>query len=156
MAQLEIRECLAAQLALIPAVVAIVGDRIYPAKKKQDALFPHIIYWRAHEKRVKCFKGADGNAEAVFMIDCWALTPDEAVALARAVRGKGTNTSDPTLDCFQGWFGGAQGTGVLVQNGDIEDLGEDTDKVHDNRPQQGDDVGVYRETLAFEVFYNEP
>lgn len=72
-------------LTAAAAVVALVGDRLYPLVAKQAAALPFIVYRRVSTDRV-CSLAGESHLEFVrVQVGCYAATYPGAKALAHAV-----------------------------------------------------------------------
>lgn len=68
------------------AITAMVGDRVFHMRSKQNATYPNITYQRRGTQRNRHLRGPSGIARASFQIDCWASTQKAARQLAEVVR----------------------------------------------------------------------
>lgn len=85
---MDIRPGIRAALLADAAVAAIAGDRVYSMLAPQGERRPCIVFVRVSEIEDATLKGAQGIAQSRVQIDCWAETPDQANALAEAVRAR--------------------------------------------------------------------
>jgi hypothetical protein len=94
-----IRNTLVARLAALPAVAALIGDRIYPLRARRISELDYLVYDVAAVP-VNHSTGAAGDQESTVTITCYGKTYDRAAALAAAVRGDESN--DPSG--LSGWI----------------------------------------------------
>lgn len=76
------------------AVLALVGDRIYPSVAKEGAAFPMLVYSIVSAVPMMSLSGEDGLDNAIVQVDSIAETFTAAKALADAVRGLMTSGAD--------------------------------------------------------------
>jgi len=83
----DLRPALRTLLTTAPAVVAIVGARIFPHAIPQGVRAPAVVYNRIPGVGGDyTMQGPVSLASSVLQVDCWAGDPDTACVLARAVR----------------------------------------------------------------------
>ena len=155
MPQLNIKQALFAFVTGLTDVAALIGQRMYPVKKPQGDIYPQVTYYQTHEHQLWNMEGPNGSSDYFFSLHCWGTTQDSADLVARTIKGRGTGFSPTRLNGFKGWLGGPPGTGVFVQTVEVRDLYDDEDHLHNNRPQQDDDVGVFRVFLSVYLFADE-
>lgn len=68
------------------SVNAIVGQNIFPSPAPRNVDPPYISFQRVDKETVRHLMGPNNLARARFQINCWAVGPDDADALAEAVR----------------------------------------------------------------------
>lgn len=85
---MDIRPALRAALLLESDITDLVESRIYPVLAPQGERRPLIVLTRVSEGEDFVLKGPSGLLQTRVQIDCWAATPDEASALAEAVRAR--------------------------------------------------------------------
>jgi len=74
------------RLAANPRIAALVGFQIYPVAVPKGAEFPFLVYRRANISRQTSLNGPILMPEVNLQIASWAMTHDEARALADLVR----------------------------------------------------------------------
>jgi hypothetical protein len=78
-----------AHLQADPALVALVADRIHPGVVPEGSPLPVVTYTHVLGQPEICLDGfTSGVTRYAMQVDCWALTYDEATALALAVRDR--------------------------------------------------------------------
>jgi hypothetical protein len=88
---------LKAHLQAGSAVSALVADRIHPGIVPEGSSLPVVTYTHAFGAPEICLDGfTSGVTRYAMQFDCWALTYDEVVALALAVRDR-LNTAASTF-----------------------------------------------------------
>ena len=85
---MDIRPAIRAALLADPAVVLLADERIFTLLAPQGERRPCIVFTRVSELEGATLAGPDGLVETRVQLDCWAETPDEASALAEAVRAR--------------------------------------------------------------------
>jgi uncharacterized protein DUF3168 len=85
--------------------VMVGGERIYPVVLKQGIREPSIVYNRISGQGDHHMQGPSGLSRPRYQIDAYAVTPDEANALADLVKFH--------LDGFQGLMGSVSVQGVF-------------------------------------------
>lgn len=83
----------------------LVGLRIYPTLRPQDAAFPCVTWQFITVQRDSAMGSDSGITRARVQVDCWSETADESVSVANAVRSRLQRWRDsaagvPVLDCF--------------------------------------------------------
>ena len=66
-------------------LVALVGQRIYPALAPQDASAPYIVWQRIATNPIQTLGEATGNQFDLIQLSCFALTYESADAVAQAL-----------------------------------------------------------------------
>lgn len=122
----------------VPAVAAIVGDRIYPQMAPQHVYeepggTPFVVFTRAGGQRQQLFCGTDDLVQASYRIDARAPKLDDANELARAIRAA-------LVD-----YSGAMGD-VAV---DTVQLSDDSDIGPDPEP------GLFNRSESYAIWYRE-
>jgi Protein of unknown function (DUF3168) len=90
-------------LLTLPDLVALIGDRIFPAPAPQNAGMPFVTFQRVSTERVYSDDGRSGLAGPTIQIDCWADAPEYAGSygaakeIAEAIRLE--------LESFRGMWG---------------------------------------------------
>lgn len=84
---MNIKKATAERLLAIPALVAIVGDRVYRKRLPQKVTIkpPHIIVWLLSKDRIVDHDGY-AYTEATLQISCFSYDPDQADNMAVIVR----------------------------------------------------------------------
>lgn len=103
-----IEDGLYAHLIAYAGLAALIGDRVYPLKAPQDAIYPLLNYQRISGPRVHSHNGPSGLAHPRFQLTAWASSLIEAklvVAQARAA-----------VDGFKGTMGDVDINGCFVVN----------------------------------------
>ena len=85
MARTFIEERVYAYLLSVPAIVALVADRVYPHDLPQPAALPALTYARLSGQRSRTLAGEGGTDEPRVVIAIHAATFTAAQALAKAV-----------------------------------------------------------------------
>lgn len=122
----------------VPAVAALVGDRIYPVMVPQGhpdgpARLPCVVYTRVTAARQVLFCGTDRAVQASYQLDAYAAEYDSAVAVATAIRAA-------LVD-----YGGQLGDVAALRCS----LEADFDTVPDPEP------GIFRRLQTFTIWYRE-
>jgi hypothetical protein len=120
------------------AVMAMVGDRMFPVKLPQNVLYPALSYNQVSGVRTYDLCGPTGRVRPRITINSWAETYADARDLAHAVR--------KAIEGFTGTMGGSPGTPIANVTLDNEvDLDE---------PEAGL-VGVFRVMQDYLLSYEE-
>lgn len=128
----EIQEQLYTRMTNYSGLYALVGDRIYPNVRAQDATLPCLSYLRVSDiDRFSCMGSDPGLVKALYQVDVWASTYDEANAVAKQVRL-----------AFQRW---RNSSGVNVQDTFIRTI----------RDLSEEDRKEYHIAIEIELNYNE-
>lgn len=136
-------------LAANAAVAALAGDRFYPDKIPQQAIddpntgTPCIVYARTDVEEQMLFCGADDLVRVVMQVDAYALSYDDAEALAAAVRDA-LMPRAPATGMRTG-YAGPMGP-VVVQT-----VTPDTESVPGPEP----DPGLFRVFQSFNIWCRE-
>ena len=128
---MTIEDGLYAHLSADSNIVAVVSDRIYPAKLPQDPTLPALSYKRISGVTLERQNGPACVDIVRIQIDCWAKVYEDAKNLAKLVRAR--------LEAYQGLMGSIQVQACRV----LEDSMDDWDDVPDD----------YRVTSEFEIWY---
>lgn len=136
---MEIEEAINQRLRTDPAVVDLVGDRVYPADAAQGEQLPYVIYEEAEQQRMRTLTGYVNLRSFLLHIDCWGQNRAQAKAVRKAVAA--------SLDGFQGTMGGTSGIDVRG----VFHEGQDSDS---EVPQHGEEQGPHRLGLDLTVWYN--
>jgi len=84
---MTVEETVVQRLLMVPAVTALVQQRISPHTRDQDpSAVPAITYQRLNSDDILTLEGPDGTGKVSLQIDAWAATPSAAVAVAAAVK----------------------------------------------------------------------
>lgn len=70
----------------VPQVVALVGDRIYPARAPQGAIRPHVVWLRTGIDRQQMYCGVNAVVRGDYQFSCYGLTEGEATEVHLALR----------------------------------------------------------------------
>ena len=119
-----------------PAIVAIVGDRIYLDFTRSSTM-PYIVYGRAGTERITHLGGTAGLVMARIEVTCIGTAYAVLVTLATEIR--------EALAAYQGTR-----KGVRIQNATIEDEWSTAEQA-----VAGGDFEVYRRTMDFRFTYEE-
>jgi hypothetical protein len=152
-----IEAALTAYLLSVPDIAARVGDRIRPQKSPERKVpyysasdpgaFPHVTYRRTDTNpRVITQDGQTGLVKTVVELTCWGLTYASAKDLANTIR---VSTDPDTGMRLDGWKQ-AQMNMTFVQMARLEGDSDSFD-----RPEHGDDVGVYSTSFNVFAWWNE-
>lgn len=122
----DLRPALRALLLADASVSALVGGaRVYAGLVPQGVTSPSVVQNLISEGSDYHMAGSSGLGQARVQVDCWATTPDAAVALANAV-----------MDLLSG-YRGTVGPDAVVIRGVFHDQGQDvyddTAKMHTRR-----------------------
>lgn len=87
---MSFEESLFAHLTSVDAQVgAAVGDRVYPTRLPERPDFPAVTWKRVDARRIYTYGPPEDTDQpwvtARIQFDCWAKTPDEAMAVGSAV-----------------------------------------------------------------------
>jgi hypothetical protein len=119
-----------------PVVPTIVASRVFPIVMPIGSSFPSLVYQRISTPRWNALDDAAGTPHARFQFTCWAATMNEVIALSQAVKD--------ALAGFVGWSEGINiGQALLVDTRDSW-LWE-----------AGQQLGLYRRDLDFEIVWND-
>lgn len=121
----------------VAAVSALVGSRISPNLRKQDATLPAIGYQGSGSRHVKSHSGLDGLRRQRVDLNCYAATYAEVTALAEAVR--------VALDGQYGLVFGANTLSFLLLDGS---------GIYE-APIDATDKGVHTVNMDFAVWHEE-
>lgn len=102
---MAIEEDVRALLLAQAGIVALVGDRVWPALVPDSSDLPALGYFRVDTRRVYSHEGRSGLARPRFQLDCYAGTYAQVAALAAAVRA-----------ALDGWRAFAGGGAAFVEN----------------------------------------
>lgn len=129
-------EALIQHLLASSSVTALVGARVFPARRPQASELPAIVFTRVSGDRHYADEGPVDLVETRIMIECWATTYAAAKHVARAVRARLIDVKE-TLDGveFQASF--------LEAERDLSEGGS------------GQAEYLYRTTLDFVVWHRE-
>lgn len=118
-------------------VLALVSTRVYPNWVPQGASMPAISFNQVSGIRDYSMDGADGMAQTLYQIDCWATTYSETRDLADAVRG--------ALSAYSGTI-----AGVTI---DVAFLQDENDVPEYSK--QSDVAKRYGKSLDFTIWFRE-
>lgn len=111
------------------AIVALVGDRVYPVIRPQGSALPAVTYQRIAEDAMMNLDGIDTSLRQVrVQIDCWASTYAAVASLALAMRDR-MNAAAATF------------TSVLLTGGGLDDYEPET--------------RLYRRSMDFHCWFKE-
>lgn len=113
-AELEIEKYLQAWLRTRPAVIALIGQRLYPNAGPQNVIYPYATYRRISGGRWHDLKAVMNVMRARVQIDCYGKTPLSANVLAA--------TMSDEIDTFRRGLM----NGVFVQSVHVEDIRDDS------------------------------
>lgn len=120
----DLRSALYKSLANDPAIVAVVGSRVYPTFLPQTGKHPCVVFTVISDVRAKGLSGTLGAATARVQFDLRAYRLSDAVALKEALRLK-----------WEGYRGEMQGLEVLWAEPVSEhDFARDPEDASDDRP----------------------
>lgn len=139
----EARQLLVAYLLADPAVIALVGRRIYPDRSPQVAKQNRIEMEEISTTRVLSNDGPTGLVRARIQLSCDAMSRAQALQIAQAIEtspGDGGSsvvvTDSPAVKQLHGFRGTVSGTRVqLAELDDERDLTAS--------PAHADDAAVY-------------
>lgn len=119
-------EAIAQRLLTDATVAALVSDRVFPVKPKQDPVGPYVVYFRqgggdsktmsgrgglqAHEMRVECYAPTEAEAEAVLAACAARLAGDRGAGVAvwrdrgNGVQGCFAQADSDELVTDDGWM----------------------------------------------------
>lgn len=91
-------------LTALPAVQALIGDRVYQERIPQpvrgaDPVFPCACYFRASAIRTETFAKQDNIVEGNFQLDVYAVDPATKLAIGRIIRKALLPYSGPMGGC---------------------------------------------------------
>jgi hypothetical protein len=130
----DLRPALREYLLADAAIAALIGDRIYPNAMPQGVRATSIVYNRISDVGYHVYAGPLGFARPRYQLDAWAQTPDEAAALAGAIKER--------LDGFAGVMGTPP---VTVQGALFAGLRDDYDA----------DAELYRTSQDYLILFVE-
>lgn len=128
-----INELLRAQ----PAIIGMVGDRIYPNEAKQGSAYPRIVYFVAGNARDHAMNGPTGAPTGTFTFECQG-SYDQSKNLADLIR--------LALDGFRGYAGQHFIKGAFFDDQDDQPA----------TPTHGEEKGVKVRIVTVQVTYSEP
>jgi len=126
--------------------------RTWPPLATDPGAFPHLVYAQINSDDINSNSGPGKTVRSQLQLDAYALSPDEADALAEAVmaaRG-GANVVPASADvaAFDGFRGTVNGIKVLMIDGnDARDVFE--------QPVHANDAGIHRVSMDFVVWTRE-
>lgn len=102
---MDIGTVLRSLLVTDPAIVAVVGTRVYPIKAPQSPTYPLITYQQISGVRETTLHGRAGLARPRFQIDAWYAETGTGYKLSRALgalilarlEGLTTRVADPDV-----------------------------------------------------------
>ena len=100
-----VEEALKTRLEGHAGLAALVGTRIYPVRRPQNATLPAVTYQKVGGLSEQTHGGASGLAASRFQFDVWAATYSSASAVAEQIR--------VALIGFRGTVDGVEIGGVL-------------------------------------------
>lgn len=115
------------------AIIAIVGQRIYPDILPPDPTYEAITYRATDHDIDNVFGGSTGLVRSDYYIDAWASRHDEADALSKVVRDN--------LKNITGAFGGITVQEIFITMGPLTVFEES--------------VEAYRTTQMFSIWHGE-
>lgn len=135
-------------LVSLPAVAALVGERVSPLKSKKYQGQPRIEYEQLSGANLGDLSGPSGVNRALYQVSCWGADYQGAKALAAAITG---SEDEPALDGFQGWMGGTgeDDGGTWIQMARVEESSDD-----EQPPIDGSDEGLSRVILDALIISN--
>lgn len=137
---MRIKEAIVARLAQADALVALVGSRVSPGRRRQRSALPAVTFSQAsRDEPMVLAGGSAGLPEVRVQFDCWGSTDVEASQVADALR-----------DFLNGNQRRLWGE-VFVQSCRLEEGGRDDHYP----PEHGDDTSVYVVTLDAIISYEE-
>jgi hypothetical protein len=138
---MSIKAALASHLEHSVVVSAIAEGRVYRGIARRTAKMPRIVFTQISGVPARHLSAVSGLKQAMFQIDCWGSTEEEADDLADAVRS--------ALDQYQGTLGHgkytASGATVFI-SGPRDDFSPPTDAGR---------VEKFRALLEAVVWYRE-
>jgi hypothetical protein len=138
---MSIKTALASHLTHSVAVEAHAEGRVYSVLARSKAGMPRIVFTQIGGDPARHLSAVSGLKRAIFQIDCWGSTVDEADDLADAVRS--------ALDQYQGTLGHGKHTAsnaTVFINGPRDDFAPPTD---------GGRVKKFRALLEAVIWYSE-
>jgi hypothetical protein len=113
-------------------IAALLSKRIFPDFFPQDEHLPAIAYTLEDDSSQQTQRGPSGMRTAVYLINIWADTRREAMAVARQVRS--------ALDGYKGAFKDVPVTGAFLDN-----MARERDS----------DTGAFCVSMRFTIHYQE-
>jgi hypothetical protein len=104
----SIRGAIFGRLSAWPALVDLVGSRVWPNVLPEDPDFPAVVYQRISTARVHTHDSAGGLATTRIQFTCYGTSGDQAEEVADQVRA--------ALDGLRGTFSGTRIDAALSQN----------------------------------------
>lgn len=118
------------------ALVALIGERIFPAAAPQGAVLPRVVYQRVTTDAVQSLRGASGLEGARIQLDAYAATYAQAAAIAHEIK-------QATIG-HVGFMGGGESKGIVLL--DERDLPADP-------PAGGGATPIYRRMIDIRVWF---
>lgn len=138
---MSIKTALASHLTHSVTVSAQAEGRVYSVLARSKAGMPRIVFTQISGDPARHLSAPSGLTRAMFQIDCWGSTVDEADDLAEAVRS--------ALDQYQGTLGNGKNTvsaATVFISGPRDDFAPPTD---------GGRVRKFRALLEAVIWYSE-
>lgn len=83
---MSLESALASEIKAVPAVAALIGDRVYPVAAPQTSANPFVTYRRIPGEVLYTQQGETNIQKASFQISAVAQEYETAIALASAIR----------------------------------------------------------------------
>jgi hypothetical protein len=128
----DIRPGLRSFLLADPLIAAMIVSRIFPVVLPQGQREPSIVYTRVSGLGDHTMQGASGLSRPRFQIDAWAVTQDDAAALASLVKDR--------IDGYRGLMGAVPVQGVFFA---------------DEREDYQSDIDMHRMSRDYLIWYEE-
>ena len=128
---MDIETALVTHILADPAIVAVIGNRLYPLAIPQGGEVPAIVYQRVSSPRTLTLDGDSVNSPRI-QFSCYAETFGQAKQLAMRLY--------ESLDCFSGVLGNKTKAAALMA---------------DNRDDYEPETGRYRCGVDFFVLYTK-
>lgn len=133
---MTIEDGLKSLLSAQPAIVGMIGDRIYPNEAPESSVLPRIVYFLSGNERDHVMSGGDGAPKATLTLECQGSF-DQAKDLAEVVRN--------VLDGYRGYAGE-----VFVKGCFFEDQ---TDQPAN--PVRGEEKAIKVRVVTLDIVYQE-
>ncbi len=103
-----IEQAIFTRLSQWPALMTLVGDKIYPLRAPQNVKPPFVLYQRISAPRLRSISGGSRMANPRIQVDVYAASYSGAKALAKQVRC--------ALDNFRGDITTTDGDVVTIKS----------------------------------------